>query len=355
MPAIRFRRSCRHGFPFSLLIIGPFSLRNDCIFQEFSYIENWTPAFETQIYEIPLKGVFAFRAEVRFFCSFRRGGRKVRSSMGYIFDFKDATLYEDWCRDPANGFAADLQCRLMLDMLAPNKGESILDIGCGSGVALSHFVERGLLASGIDPSPYMLDLAGKRLGNRVHLHRGFAEELPFEDNEFNHAAFMITLEFVDDPKKALEEACRVAKDRLFIGVLNRFALKGIERRVKGVFTETIYNQARFFSVWELKGIVRELLGDVPISWRTVCQLSTRPGKLVSRIERLGVVQRCPFGAVLGMAVDLVPRLRTRPLTLKLTAKGAPKPVTGGILGLGARIKQRPNGLASKSESGSPHL
>ena len=250
--------------------------------------------------------------------------------MGYIFTFNDARLYEDWFNDPANGFAADLQYRLMLDMLAPSRGESILDIGCGSGMALSHFVERGLSAAGIDPSPYMLDLAGGRLGHRVDLHRGFAEELPFADNEFNHAAFMITLEFVRDPKKALEEACRVAKDRLFIGVLNRFALKGIERRVRGVFTETIYNRARFFSVWELKAMIRQLLGDVPITWRTVCQLSTRPGKIVSRFEQLGLVQRCPFGAVLGMAVDLVPRFRTRPLSLKLAAKGAPKPVAGGI-------------------------
>jgi hypothetical protein len=65
-----------------------------------------------------------------------------------------------------------------------------------------------------------------------------------------------------------------------------------------------------------------------MSWRTVCQLPTKPGKIVSRIEQSGLVQRCPFGTVAGMAVDLVPRFRTRPLQLKYPAKGAPKPVAG---------------------------
>ena len=43
---------------------------------------------------------------------------------------------------------------------------------------------------------------------------------------------MATLEFVEDPKKAIEEVSRVTKDRIFIGVLNRYAIKGIQIRIK---------------------------------------------------------------------------------------------------------------------------
>jgi ubiquinone/menaquinone biosynthesis C-methylase UbiE len=41
--------------------------------------------------------------------------------------------------------------------------------------------------------------------------------LPFDDNSFNHACLFTSLEFVDDPKKALAEAFRVAKDGCLSG------------------------------------------------------------------------------------------------------------------------------------------
>ena len=176
--------------------------------------------------------------------------------MGYIFDFNDAVAYEKWFDNPHNRFVAELENRLMLDLLKPAKGERVLEIGCGTGTGLLTFIDAGVQVTGLDPSPYMLDIALKNVGNSADLHRGFAEDLPFEDNSFNHACFFTTLEFVEDPKRAIEEACRVAKDRIFIGVLNRYALKGIQRRVKGIFTSTIYNRAHFFSIWELKQITR---------------------------------------------------------------------------------------------------
>lgn len=248
--------------------------------------------------------------------------------MGYVFDFNDARTYEEWFNQSRNRLAAELESRLMIELLQPSPGETVLDIGCGTGASLRPFLEMGLSGTGIDPSPYMLDIASKNLGNRVDLHRGFAEDLPFGDNSFNYACLVTTLEFVDDPQKALEEACRVAKNKLFLGVLNRYAIKGIQRRIKGWFADTIYNRAQFFSIWELKRNVRAILGDPPISWRTVCHLPSASGSIAHRIERSHLTQRCPFGAFTGMAVTLVPRYRTRPLTIPYQAK----PSTGTMAG-----------------------
>ncbi len=248
--------------------------------------------------------------------------------MGYIFDFNDAVACEQWFKDPCNRFTTDLESRLMLDMLKPMSGDSVLDIGCGTGPNLLLFIEKGLQATGLDPSPYMLDIAAKNVGNRADLHRGFAEDLPFDDNSFNYASLITTLEFVEDPKKALEEACRVAKDRLLIGALNRYAIKGIQRRVKGIFSSTIYNHAQFFSVWELKRVIRSILGDVPISWRTVCQFPAASSRIARSIERSSLAQRCPFGAFVSMVVTLVPRFKTRPLPISCPAKQAKDAVAG---------------------------
>jgi SAM-dependent methyltransferase len=243
--------------------------------------------------------------------------------MGYVFDFQDAVAYERWFENRRNRLAMELESRLMLDMLGPAPGESVLDIGCGVGSILQSLLNRDLAVTGIDPSPYMLDIVFQRFENKVELYRGYAEELPFDDNSFNHACFFTSLEFVDDPKKALSEAFRVAKDKVFLGVLNRYAIKGVQRRVVGVFTQTIYNRARFYSIWELKRMARGLLGEVPINWRTVCLFPKSEGRIVSSIERSTLVQRCPFGTFAGMVITLVPRFRTRPLALRYRAKAAP--------------------------------
>jgi hypothetical protein len=125
----------------------------------------------------------------------------------------------------------------------------------------------------------------------------------------------------------------VAKDRLFIGVLNRYAIKGVERRVRGMFSPSIYNHARFFSVWELKHMIYDLVGHVPVSWRTVCQLPLPSGKFASSFEQ-PFLQRCPFGAFAGMVVILIPRFRTRPLTAPYQPTHAP---VGGSAGVTAAV------------------
>lgn len=248
--------------------------------------------------------------------------------MGYVFDFKDARAYDAWLRQPDNRPQRALESRLTFDLLKPMRGETLLGIGCGTGACLAPMLDWGLQVTGLDPSPYMLDLASERFGDRIELYRGVAEDLPFDDNSFTYASLITALEFVDDPDKALEEACRVAKDRVFIGFLNRYAIKGIQRRVRGIFAPSIFNRARFFSVWELQRSLRRIVGDVPIHWRTVCQLPGVPGRIGMRIEQWDLTRRCPFGAFAGMVVSLVPRFRTRPLAIPYQAK----PRTGVLAG-----------------------
>lgn len=248
--------------------------------------------------------------------------------MGHVFDFKDARAYESWFTDSRHRFEAELENRLMLEMLQPSRGETVLEIGCGTGSSLVPLLELGLNATGLDASPYMLDISLNKLGHRVDLYRGFAEELPFDDNSFNHAFFMTTLEYVDDPHKALEEACRVAKDRVFIGVLNRYAIRGLQRRVAGLFSETLFNHARFYGIWELKRMVRSIAGTVPLTWRTVNQFPGACGDFTQSLEQSRFVQRCPFGAFVGMLVTLVPVFRTRPLAMRYRNKHTTGMVTG---------------------------
>jgi SAM-dependent methyltransferase len=240
--------------------------------------------------------------------------------MGHVFDFSDARAFERWMAEPRIRQAAEIEDRFMIDLLRPSPGETILDIGCGTGHSMAALRNFGLQVTGIDPSPYMLDIAFALLGQQVSLYRGVAEDLPFEDNSFNHACLNTTLEFVESPAKALEEAFRVAKDRVYIGFLNRSALGKLQGMIGGRRDPAVYHLARRQSLWGLKRMVRRLLDDVPITWRTLCQFEAGPTGIAQRISRTEIVRRCPFGSYGGMIVVLMPRFRTRPLTITYRPK-----------------------------------
>ncbi len=250
--------------------------------------------------------------------------------MGVVFDVRRAKAYDQWLKTPGNRFREDFIKRLLFDLLKPVPGKTVLDIGCGNGASLKLLIDAGLNGTGIDPSPYMLDLAAKELGNRVDLQRGIAEDLPFDDNSFNYAVLITTLEFVDNPQKALEESCRVARDKIFIGVLNRYAIQGIGLRIQGLFTRNLFNRARFFSIWELKQMIHALLGDVPVAWRTVGHLPAVCGRFIRPSDRFALPRQDPFGLFVGAAVTPVPRFRTKLLTLRYGAKQRAGEATGSL-------------------------
>ena len=101
---------------------------------------------------------------------------------------------------------------------------------------------------------------------------------------------------------------------------------------KGV-TANIYAHGRPSggSIWELKQMIHDHLGDVPLEWRTVCQLPTMQGRVADKLERFersDLVQRCPFGEFTGMVVTLVPRFKTKPLSLRYHSKRTTGEVAG---------------------------
>ncbi len=248
--------------------------------------------------------------------------------MGYVFDFKDAESYDQWFDNPKNAYAFNLEMNLMKIMLAPLAGQRILDIGCGTGRSLEYFLDSGLQLTGIEPSPYMIDNARKRLKNRADLYRGFAEDLPFEDNSFEYSFFLTSLEYTEMPAKAVEEACRVTKDRVFVGVLNRYAPNNLLKRIKGLMAGSVYSKLNFFSIWQLKRLVYSILGDVPMSWRTTLQFPIVHGKAAFVLENLTIVQKSPFGGMIGMVITPVPKFRVTPMLLKEKPAKRPNQVAG---------------------------
>lgn len=99
----------------------------------------------------------------------------------------------------------------IIEMLGLVSGQSLLDIGCGSG----HFSEladrHGIRVTGIDYSEAMIKIA-KESYPKIAFQREDAESLTFNDETFEATTLNYLLLHVTDQKKALLEARRVLKN-----------------------------------------------------------------------------------------------------------------------------------------------
>lgn len=110
-----------------------------------------------------------------------------------------------------------VQNRAALDALDIRPGDSVIEIGCGPGVALREALRRvgkGGFVAGIDQSA----TAAHYAAHSVHSHvlkgravtmRANADDLPFRDSFFDRAFAVNTFQFWPDPARALREIARV--------------------------------------------------------------------------------------------------------------------------------------------------
>jgi ArsR family transcriptional regulator len=86
----------------------------------------------------------------------------------------------------------------------------VADLGCGTGTvaeALAPFVRQVI---GVDASPAMLDVAGRRLEHfdNVDLRLGELESLPLENGQVDVATMILVLHLLEQPELAVREAAR---------------------------------------------------------------------------------------------------------------------------------------------------
>lgn len=154
---------------------------------------------------------------------------------------KYADQYEEWFEK--NRWVYEAELRAVKDML-PTGGHG-MEVGVGTG----RFAEPLGIKVGVEPSKRMREIAQKR---GIHVLDGVAEELPFDDCEFDFVLMVTTVCFVDDLREALLAAHRVLSHGgfLIIGFVDRNSMVGqtyLNRKEKNVF----YKDATFFSVDEL--------------------------------------------------------------------------------------------------------
>ncbi len=106
-----------------------------------------------------------------------------------------------------------------LDAMQIDRAQTVLDMGCGTGVVARAIAARPGFAgqvTGIDLSPYLTDVATRLateegVGARVTFRTGDTGRLDFPDAAFDAAVAHTLMNHVDDPVAVVKEAARVVK------------------------------------------------------------------------------------------------------------------------------------------------
>lgn len=250
--------------------------------------------------------------------------------MGNIFDIRSARLYEKWYNSGRGAVMENFVEKLLPEMLAPCANERLLVIGVGSGNHLLLLHRLGFNVSGIEASPCMLDMAKARLGNRCELKKGRAEDIPYDDNEFEYAIFVNTLEFVDDPLEALREAGRVTRKKVLIVVINPLSFYRVCEAVKGKISGEFLPHVRPCSIWRLKNLVKRAYGPVSVSWHSANMPKFIKGEHPDLNSYSSVMKQSPFGYFLGLSARIDYSVRTDNLPVKAKIKRAEHSVVRGV-------------------------
>jgi len=207
-----------------------------------------------------------------------------------------AGAYAGWYATP-RGQRVDRAERAVLAWLLrpfPNVRD-VLDIGCGTGHFTEWLATSGLRTVGLDRSPAMLAELHRRFPHIPVLH-GDAHRLPMRAAAVDVAAFVTTLEFLEQPHTALSEAVRVARQGVVVVTLNRWSVGGLSRRYGPQAHRPLLGCARDYSVVSLRVMLTAAAGERlrEIHWASTL-FPDGAWKLRARI---------PLGDVIGMAAIL---------------------------------------------------
>ena len=143
-------------------------------------------------------------------------GKKTRqlSDHAVIQEFYDGIYY----RDTNNVPPVSAHLRRLAKKLAPWKNVRLLDVACGTGRWLEAAAALGARPAGVDISAKAVAICRRALPG-ADVRCGPAEELTFNDCEFDFISCLGGVEHFLDPQAALREMVRVAKPNALVLLL----------------------------------------------------------------------------------------------------------------------------------------
>jgi len=212
----------------------------------------------------------------------------------------DAATYDAWYKTSRGSWIGETEYRLLCRVLAPSPGDSLLDVGCGTGYFTRRFGRGGLLVTGVDPDAEMLQFAAGHYAAGERYLFGDARALPFPARSFDLCVSITALCFIQEQSRALAEILRVTRRRFAVGLLNRQSLLFLQKgRTGGVGA---YRGAH----WHTEAEVRRLFVGLPVTHLTLRTAIFFPGgnRFAQLCERV-LPGRLPWGSFLVVSGNMV--------------------------------------------------
>jgi ubiquinone/menaquinone biosynthesis C-methylase UbiE len=160
----------------------------------------------------------------------------------------DPSAYDAWYTSPRGGWIGEVETSLVLRLLACGDGDSILDVGCGTGYFSRRLAQVGFRVTGVDVDAHALEFAARKNG-RIRWLRADARELPFGNRSFDCVVAVTSLCFIEPAGAALHEMWRVARRSVVLGLLNRNSLLWLEKRNAASYQGARWDTPRVARSW----------------------------------------------------------------------------------------------------------
>lgn len=185
----------------------------------------------------------------------------------WFFNRKYTDTYEKYYEGPYK--RAEVWQKQILEQLVTqdHRVETLLEFGCGTTRFTRWWQEIGIEAVGGDISPFMLSQALHRFHGDLVM--ADSHHLPFKDNTFDAVAFITTFEYYKNPIQVIQEAARVGRHGIIMGMMNRNTPKLIRRRTQQLFGRNeFYVTATFYTPQKLINLIEEALPhrEFTIEW-----------------------------------------------------------------------------------------
>lgn len=186
----------------------------------------------------------------------------------WFFNRKYTDTYEQYYEGPYK--RAEIEQKHVMTKLLKSDGrlKNMLEYGCGTTRFTRYWHKIGIDAVGADISPFMLAQGIEYFGGDLLM--ADAHQMPFKNNSFDVVTFMNTFEYYQKPAIVLQEAARVAKHGIALGMMNKITPKFIRRRVQQRFGRNeFYRTATFYTPKSIQKLVKKTLAHrkFNISWK----------------------------------------------------------------------------------------
>ena len=210
--------------------------------------------------------------------------------------------YDAWYQTGRGAWIGGIEYRLLEELLTPRSGETVLDVGCGTGHFTRRFSDSAAVGWSVGAD---IDLTAARFaaarGKAAYLVAD-GQCLPFADRSFDLVISVTALCFMRGERRALAEILRVARRRVVLGLLNRHSLLWFDKGRDG--GRGAYRGAH----WHTRREVARLFAGLParkLTLRTAIMLPD--GGRLARWAEPHLQRAAPCcGAFIAAAADVVP-------------------------------------------------